>query len=56
MSPAIRHIPGSAIISIGNRFRHEYYRLSQPQLGEIVTVHLPALRPVVLAMLGDLPR
>jgi uncharacterized protein with HEPN domain len=43
-----------AIISIGNRLRHEYYRLSQAQLWEIATVHLPALRPVVLSMLDDL--
>lgn len=45
-----------AIIAIGNRLRHEYYRLSQAQLWEIATLHLPALRPVILSMLTALDK
>jgi uncharacterized protein with HEPN domain len=41
------------IIAIGNRLRHEYYRLSHERLWEIATIYLPDLRPVVLAMLED---
>ena len=43
-----------SIIAIGNRLRHEYYRLSHQRLWEIATVYLPELRPVVVAMLADL--
>ena len=42
------------IIRIGNLLRHEYYRIRSRDMWEIVTVHLPLLRPVILRMLQDL--
>ena len=42
------------IIGIGNLLRHEYYRIKSRDMWEIATVHLPALRPVILQMLADL--
>jgi uncharacterized protein with HEPN domain len=45
--------PWPAIIGIGNVLRHEYQRLDDQRLWEIVTIHLPRLRPVVLRMLGE---
>lgn len=46
--------PWSAIIGIGNVLRHDYQHLDDRRLWEIVTVHLPALRPVVLSMLTEI--
>ena len=46
--------PGRAIIGIGNILRHEYQHLDDRRLWEVVTVHLPQLRKVVLAMLAEL--
>ena len=46
--------PWSAIIAIGNILRHEYQRVDDRRLWEIVTVHLPQLRPVIVAMLAEL--
>jgi uncharacterized protein with HEPN domain len=48
--------PWSAIIGLGNVLRHEYQHIDDRRLYEIVTVHLPALQPVVLGMLGDLEK
>lgn len=48
--------PWSAIIGLGNILRHEYQHIDDRRLYEIVTVHLPALQPVVLRMLADLER
>jgi len=47
-------MPWSAIIGIGNVLRHDYQRLDDRRLWEIVTVHLPRLRPVVSRMLAEL--
>jgi uncharacterized protein with HEPN domain len=46
--------PWSAIIGIGNVLRHDYQHLDDRRLWEIITVHLPALRPVVLSMLTEI--
>src|SRR5882724_255476 len=48
--------PWSAIIAIGNILRHEYQHIDDRRLWEIVTVHLPQLRGVVLQMLDELGR
>ena len=45
--------PWAKIIALGNVLRHEYQQISDVQIWEVVTVHLPALRPVVLAMLDE---
>ena len=45
--------PWRAIIGIGNILRHEYQYLDDRRLWEVVTVHLPQLREVVLAMLAE---
>jgi uncharacterized protein with HEPN domain len=42
------------IIGIGNLLRHEYYRIRSRDMWEIATVHLPALRQIVVKMLADL--
>jgi uncharacterized protein with HEPN domain len=42
------------IIGIGNLLRHEYYRIKSRDMWEIATVHLPALRPVIVQMLDEL--
>jgi uncharacterized protein with HEPN domain len=46
--------PWSAIIGIGNILRHEYQHIDDQRLWEILTVHLPQLRLVVLEMLVEL--
>ena len=46
--------PWNAIIGIGNILRHEYQRVDDRRLWEIVTVHLPELRPVIMAMIDEL--
>ena len=46
--------PWPAIVGIGNVLRHEYQHLDDKRLWEIVTVHLPQLRPVVQRMLKEL--
>jgi len=46
--------PWNAIIGIGNILRHEYQRVDDRRLCEIVTVHLPELRPVIMAMIDEL--
>ena len=45
--------PWTAIIGIGNILRHEYQRLDDKRLWEIVTTHLPQLRPVIQRMLKE---
>ena len=42
-----------SIIGIGNLLRHEYYRINSRDMWEIVKVHLPQLRPVIVKMLND---
>jgi len=46
--------PWSAIIGIGNILRHEYQRIDDRRLWDIVPVHLPRTRPTVLAMIAEL--
>jgi uncharacterized protein with HEPN domain len=46
--------PWNAIIGIGNILRHEYQRVDDRRLWEIVTVHLPELRPVIMTMIDEL--
>jgi uncharacterized protein with HEPN domain len=48
--------PRNAIIGIGNILRHEYQRIDDRRLWEIVTVHLPELRPVIMAMIDELKK
>src|ERR1700722_11089332 len=42
--------PWNAIIGIGNLLRHEYQRIDERRMWDIVSVHSPQLRSVVLAM------
>jgi uncharacterized protein with HEPN domain len=46
--------PWSAIIGIGNVLRHEYQSIDDRRMWDIVTVHLPPLRGVVVQMLAEL--
>lgn len=46
--------PWPKIISLGNVLRHEYQNLNDAQLWEVATVHLAALRPVILRMLEEI--
>jgi uncharacterized protein with HEPN domain len=45
--------PWRAIIGIGNILRHEYQHIDDQRLWEIVTIHFPLLRPVVMRMLSE---
>jgi len=45
--------PWSAIIGIGNILRHEYQHVDDRRLWEIVTVHLPQLRPIIVTMIDE---
>ena len=47
-------VPWNAIIGIGNVLRHDYQHLDDRRLWDIVTVHLPELRPVIERMLAEL--
>jgi uncharacterized protein with HEPN domain len=47
-------VPWRAIIGIGNILRHEYQHIDDVRLWEVVTVHLPQLRGVVLQVLDEL--
>jgi uncharacterized protein with HEPN domain len=62
ISEAIRHLPDDwladyptepwrQIKSIGNRIRHEYFRLDEDILWEIMTIETHALKTVMEAML-----
>jgi uncharacterized protein with HEPN domain len=64
VSEAVRHIPESErmkhpdvpwrnIVAIGNKLRHEYQRIDPDIIWDIAQTHLPALRPVVAAILQD---
>jgi uncharacterized protein with HEPN domain len=63
ISEAVRHIPDEwlaefptepwgQIRRIGNRIRHEYFRIDDAILWEIVTTDAPALKTVMEAMLA----
>jgi len=45
--------PWSAIIGIGNVLRHEYQEIDDQRLWDVVSVHLPQLRPVIDRMLSE---
>lgn len=45
-------VPWQNIIHIGNLLRHEYYRIREADMLEILTVHLPHLRPAVERLLA----
>ena len=47
-------VPWNAIIGIGNVLRHVYQPLDDRRLWDIVTVHLPELRPVILCLIAEL--
>lgn len=63
ISEAVRHIPDDwladfpaepwgQIKGIGNRIRHEYFRIDDAILWEIITTDTPALKTVMEAMLA----
>jgi len=45
-------VPWNAIIGIGNVLRHDYQHLDDRRLWDIVTVHLPQLRPVIMRLIA----
>ena len=45
--------PWSAIIGIGNILRHEYQEIDDRRLWDVVSVHLPQLRPIILCTLSE---
>ena len=47
-------VPWREIIGIGNLLRHEYYRIKDSDMLDILRVHLPRLRPAVVRMLDRL--
>lgn len=64
VSEAVRHIPDADrakhpgvpwrnIMAIGNKLRHEYQRVDPDIIWDIAQAYLPALRPVVAAILLD---
>ncbi|HEX7532653.1 MAG TPA: HepT-like ribonuclease domain-containing protein [Methyloceanibacter sp.] len=56
LPPALRdqapEVPWNAIIGIGNVLRHDYQHLDDRRLWDVVTVHLPELRPAIQRMLN----
>ena len=61
ISEAVRHLPKEwldqypeqpwqQIIAIGNKTRHEYYRLSDAILWDVITKNVPSLKVVLLDM------
>ena len=44
----------TAIVSIGNVLRHEYQHIDDRRLWDVVTMHLPQLRAIVVRMLAEL--
>jgi uncharacterized protein with HEPN domain len=66
ISEAVRHIPQEErdkypempwrnIMAIGNKLRHEYHRVDADIVWDIAKQHLDDLRPVIEAILKDLP-
>ena len=47
--------PWSAIVGIGNVLRHEYQTIDDKRLWDILMVHLPQLRPVIVRMIAEYP-
>jgi uncharacterized protein with HEPN domain len=58
LPPSLREqaseIPWRAIIGMGNVLRHDYQHLDDRRLWDVVSVHLPRLRPVVERMISNL--
>jgi uncharacterized protein with HEPN domain len=56
LPPALRdqapEVPWNAIIGIGNVLRHDCQHLDDRRLWDVVTVHLPELRPANQRMLN----
>lgn len=48
-------VPWRKILAIGDKLRHEYFRIDDDILWEVATVYLPPLRRVVKAMMATLP-
>ena len=48
-------IPWPQIAGIGNVLRHDYDLVDDRIIWEVATIHFPALRSVVVAMLSELP-
>jgi uncharacterized protein with HEPN domain len=44
------HIPWPQIMGIGNVLRHEYHRISDPVIWNVVQAYLPPLKAAVLAI------
>ena len=40
---------------IGNVLRHDHFAIEPAVLWDVVTTHLPDLRPVIARMIDDLP-
>jgi uncharacterized protein with HEPN domain len=48
------HVPWSQIMGIGNVLRHEYHRVSDTLIWNVVQQHLPPLKAAVSAIEADL--
>ena len=46
-------VPWHDIIGIGNLLRHEYYRIRGERMLDILTNHLPRLRPAIIRLLSQ---
>ncbi|WP_244487592.1 MULTISPECIES: DUF86 domain-containing protein [unclassified Aureimonas] len=49
-------IPWRSIVGIGNLLRHEYYRIRDDDIIDILHHHLPDLRPAVLRLIEGLEK
>jgi len=49
-------VPWQNIIGIGNLLRHEYYRIRDTDMLDILQVHLPHLRPALVRLLAFLEK
>ena len=47
-------IPWAQILGIGNVLRHEYHRVSDPLIWNVVQEHLPPLKAAVSAIVAEL--
>jgi len=48
------HVPWAEIMGIGNVLRHEYHRISDTVVWNVVQQHLPSLKTATLAIDADL--
>jgi uncharacterized protein with HEPN domain len=53
MTEPYPHIPWRDVRAVGNRLRHEYFRVDEAVTWNIATRSLPELRAVIAAMLVD---